>query len=154
MEKLFPHPFLKNQIWVYLSIISLKFHTVYFIILQVEDYRNILKLSSRPHAFTSNKAFSKTKRSLGLVSLPHLSTWFLEKKISPVIIYYMIKFHCLVAFTSWDIEQYLYYNCIMCIAIVLQFTFKDQCSHHIETSHLICSSNQLTSFCKMGNIGH
>ena len=37
----------------------------FFIIYQVEDYRNILKLSSRSFAFTSYKAFSKTeKRSL------------------------------------------------------------------------------------------
>ena len=27
--------------------------------------------------------------------------------------------------------------------------FNDQCSHHIETSHLICSANQLTGFYMM-----
>ena len=36
-------------------------------------------------------------------------------------------------------------------AIRLHFQpFKDQCSHHIETSQLICSANQLTSFYMMG----
>ena len=28
--------------------------------------------------------------------------------------------------------------------------FNDQCSHHIETSQLICSANQLTGFCMIG----
>ena len=30
--------------------------------------------------------------------------------------------------------------------------FNDQCSHHIETSHLICSANQLTGFYMMGTL--
>ena len=40
-----------------------------FIICQVEDYRNILKLSSRPFAFTSYKTFSKNEKRSG-TSLP------------------------------------------------------------------------------------
>ena len=30
--------------------------------------------------------------------------------------------------------------------------FSDQCSHHIETSQLICSTNQLAGFCMMGTL--
>ena len=30
--------------------------------------------------------------------------------------------------------------------------FNGQCSHHIETSQLICSANQLTSFYMMGTL--
>ena len=26
--------------------------------------------------------------------------------------YYLTKFHCLIAFTSWDIGQYVYCNCL------------------------------------------
>ena len=55
----------------YLWINNLKFYTVRFYCMQVEDCPNILKLSCRPLAFTSYKALSKTNRSLELVSLPH-----------------------------------------------------------------------------------
>ena len=40
-EKLFPDPFLKNQIWEYLWISSLKFFTVCSIVCQVEGYWNV-----------------------------------------------------------------------------------------------------------------
>ena len=30
--------------------------------------------------------------------------------------------------------------------------FNDQCSHHIETSHLICSASQQTGFYMMGTL--
>ena len=35
----------------------------------------------------------------------------MKKNISNVIIYYLTKFHCLAAFTSCDIGQYVYCNC-------------------------------------------
>ena len=35
---------------------------------------------------------------------------FFEKNLPRVIFYYLIKFRCLVVFTSWDIGQYVYYN--------------------------------------------
>ena len=31
-----------------------------------------------------------------------------KKKISLILFYWLTKFHCLVVFTSWDIEQYVY----------------------------------------------
>ena len=77
MEKLFPDPFLKNQNSAYLWINSVKFYTVCFIVCQIEGYRNILKLSCRPLAFTSFKLphlkffLKKTKSGLELVFLPH-----------------------------------------------------------------------------------
>ena len=67
---LFSDPFLKNQNWANSGSIVCFIKSV-FIVCQVEDYRNILKLSFRPLAFTSNKAFKKTKRGLELVSLPY-----------------------------------------------------------------------------------
>ena len=51
-----PDPFLKNQNWAYLWSISVLvkiFVQFVFIVCQVEDYWNILKLSCRPLAFTS-----------------------------------------------------------------------------------------------------
>ena len=56
------------------------------------------------------KLFLKNKEISG-TSLPaSFSAWFLKKSISIVIFYYLTKFHCLVAFTSWDIRQYVCWN--------------------------------------------
>ena len=30
-----------------------------------------------------------------------------------IFCYYMTKFHCLIAFTSWDVGQYVYCNCFV-----------------------------------------
>ena len=75
------------------------FNVLYFvfIVCQVEDYRKRLKLSCRPLAFTSDRAFLKTKRS-GTSPPASFSAWFSEKNISVVIFYYLTKFQCLVAF--------------------------------------------------------
>ena len=72
-----------------------------------------LKLCLKPLAFTSYKAFLKNKKRPG-TSLPvSFSAWFLKKNISLVIFHKLTKFHCLVAFTSWNIEQYVYCNCLL-----------------------------------------
>ena len=60
VDKLLPHPFLKNQNWAYLWINSLKFDIVCFLVFfvcHVEDYRNILKLSCKLLAVASYKVF-------------------------------------------------------------------------------------------------
>ena len=36
-----------------------------------------------------------------------------KKIFSDVILYLLTKFHCLIAFTSWDIGQYVYCNCLL-----------------------------------------
>ena len=79
-----------------------------FIVCQVEGYRNILNLACSPLAFTSNKAFLKSKRRCE-TSLPaSFSAWFSKKNIFLVLFYQLTKFHYLVAFISWDIGQYVY----------------------------------------------
>ena len=56
-----------------------------FIVCQIEDYQNILKLSCIPLAFNSYKAFSKNKKRSG-TSLPaSFSALFLKKNIFLVI---------------------------------------------------------------------
>ena len=35
---------------------------------------------------------------------------FLDKNISQITFHWLTKFHCLIPFTSWDIEQYVHYN--------------------------------------------
>ena len=41
------------------------------------------------------------------------SVWFFNKNVSHVIFYYLTKFHCWIAFTSWDIGQYVHCNCLL-----------------------------------------
>ena len=104
-----PRPFSKkSKLSISLdgSIIQ-SFIQLVFTVYQLEDYQNILKLSCKPLAFTSFKAFPKTrKRSVTSLSAP-FSERFLKKNISLIIFYYLTKFHCLIAFSSRDIAQYL-----------------------------------------------
>ena len=56
-----------------------------------------------------------SQKGLGLVSPPHFVYDFSKKKknVSRVTYYQLTKFHCLIAFTSRDIGQYVYYNCLL-----------------------------------------
>ena len=76
MEKAFPDSFLKYQNWACLWTNSLKFYTVYFIACKVEGSRNMLKLSCRLLAFTSRKAFLKSKEKSEASLPPSFSSWF------------------------------------------------------------------------------
>ena len=38
------------------------------------------------------------------------------------------------------------------IIIKFHLTFQDHCIHHVETSQMICSANQLTGFYILGNL--
>ena len=84
-----------------------------FIVRQVEDCWNILTLSWKPLAFTSNKVFLNNKVGYG-TSLPALFlTWFLKKKI------YRVMFYCL---TKLSLSGCLYLLCEilsnLCIVII------------------------------------
>ena len=82
VERLFPDAFLKNRNWAYLLINSLKFDTVCFFVCQVKGCLKILRLSSRPLAFTWYKAFPKKRKDgtrMELVSLPHFLHYFWRK---------------------------------------------------------------------------
>ena len=52
----------------------------------------------------------------------HSEFWYIQNSVNSSICRYFetysafslfIKFYCLVAFTSWDIEQYVYCNCLL-----------------------------------------
>ena len=106
MEKLFPDIFSKQN-WVHLWINSLKFYRLFFIIYQLEDYCNIMKLSCRLLTINSSKIFLKNKSRSGKT----LSASFFAKFLKKQILLYSITwpltiFNCLVAFNSWDIGQY------------------------------------------------
>ena len=53
-----------------------------FIVCQVEGYQNALKLSCKPFAFNSCKAFLKSKKRSGTNLLVSFSAWILKKNIS------------------------------------------------------------------------
>ena len=39
--------------------------------------------------------------------------WFFKENVSNVIFYHLTRFHCLIAFSSWDIGQYVYWNYLL-----------------------------------------
>ena len=51
-------------------------------------------------------------KGLGIVSAPYY-VWFFRINFSHVIFNKMTKFQCRIAFTSWDIGQYVYCNCLL-----------------------------------------
>ena len=62
------------------------------------------------------------EKGLGLISPPHFVHTFWN--ISHVAFYQVTKFHSLIAFTSWDIGQYVYYNCLLTRFLQLKIFFK------------------------------
>ena len=92
--------------WVYLGINILELHTACFYCMPNWGPSGHIETSCRPLAFISNKAFLKIKRSTTSLTV-WFSVWFLKKNISLVMFCYLAKFHCLVAFTLWGIEQYV-----------------------------------------------
>ena len=61
-EKLFPEPFLINQISAFFGSIVSSFIEFALIECQVDEYQNILKLGCKSLTFNSNKAFFKKKK--------------------------------------------------------------------------------------------
>ena len=59
----------------------------FFIVCQVEGYRNILKLGCRSLAFTSCKTYLKTKERSRTSFHALFSVWYMKENISLVIFY-------------------------------------------------------------------
>ena len=109
----FPRPFSKkSKLTISLNQHSKVLH-IFFYCLPNWDYWKWLKLRCRPLAFTSYIAYSKNKKRSGTSLSALFSAWFLKKNISVVIFYHLADFQCLVVFTSWDIRQYVYCNCLL-----------------------------------------
>ena len=63
---------------------------ILYVMLQIEGYQNILKLSCRPLVFTSYKAFlKKQKRDLKPVSVPYFLKWFLKNGFCSGFLYFV-----------------------------------------------------------------
>ena len=68
-------------------------------------------------AYSKNKLYKTSDSSVfekgpGLFYPPYLSTNFQKICVSHAIFNQLTKFHCLIAFTFWDIWQYLYCDCL------------------------------------------
>ena len=109
--KTIPAPFFKkSKLSISLDQYSKVLYILFLLFAKFEDYRNWLKLNCRPPIFTSNKAFLKNKERSG-TSLPaSFSAWVLKKIIS--LVTFLLQ-PCLVAFTSWDIGQYVYCDSLL-----------------------------------------
>ena len=110
VEKLSPDPLLKNENWAYLLINYLKFYTVCFYHMPSWGYQNMLRLSSKPLAITSYKAFLKNKEVWNLSPCLNFCMVFEEKHF---YCYILLPDYRLSAFTSWDIGQYYCCNCLL-----------------------------------------
>ena len=108
-----PRPFSKNQSWAYLWINSLKFYTVCFYCNPSWGLSKYIGTKLQTTCIYLIKTFLKNKKRSGTILPVSFSVWFLKKNISLVIFYYLTKFKCLVVFTSWDIGQYVYRNCLL-----------------------------------------
>ena len=137
-------PFLCNQSWAFLWTNCLRFSTVYlYCMLSWGRYLEILKPSSRPLAFTSYEAFLKNKKRSGTSITASFSAWLLDKNISLIIFYYLTKFHYLVAFTSWDIGQYVYGDCLLTCSILPDLLACDHIFCHCKTNALLVTRPNL-----------
>ena len=75
--------------------------------------QHIETISCGPLGLILYKTFLKNKKRSG-TSLPvSFSKWILKKNVSLVMLYYLTKFHCLVAFTSLDFGHNVYCNCLL-----------------------------------------
>ena len=94
----------------YLWINSLKM-LCNLIVYEVDDYQNIKYIETKLQTtcfYFIQSFLKKAKKRSGTSHAVSFSAWFLKRNISLIIFYYLTKFYCLVAFTLWDIEHYVY----------------------------------------------
>ena len=114
VKELSPDPFLKSQDWVYLWINGLKFYEICFYYMLIWGLSKYSETKLQTSCFHIKQSFFKKQKDVwNFVSLPHFLHNFWRKIFFFVIFYQQTKFHCLVAFNSWDIVQYVYYNCLL-----------------------------------------
>ena len=113
VEQLFPGLFLKNQIWAYLWINTLKFYTVCFYCTLSWGLSKYTETKLQPTYFYFVKNIFKIRKRSGSSLPSSFSARFLKENISLVTFYYLTKFDSLIAFNSWDIGQYVYCNCFL-----------------------------------------
>ena len=111
--KLFTDRILKNENWAYLWKSILTFYAVFLLYAQVKGYRNMLKLSCRPLAFTLFQAFLKKQKEAWNYSLCLIfCKIFEEEYFSSYILLTdrILLSDCLFFLRCWAI--YMYCNCL------------------------------------------
>ena len=104
-------PFSKIQNWSHLYINSLNFIKFVFILCPSQELLNYIETKVPIACFYLTENFYLKIRKRSGASLSFLfSVWFLKENTSHVIFYYLVKFHFLIAFTSWDVRLYVYCN--------------------------------------------
>ena len=100
--KLVPDTFQKSQNWGHIWINSLEFYTFCFYCIPIRVLPKYIKTK------LLTTCFYLTCETTTLPAL--FSAWFLKKNVSYIIFYQLAKFHCLIVFSSWEIEQSVFYN--------------------------------------------
>ena len=112
LEKLFQDTFPRNQKWAYLLINSLMFYRICFYCISSWGLSKYIESKLQNTFFYLEYSFLKNKKRSG-TSLPaSFSQWFLKKNLSLDIFDQLAKCYFLVIFTSWDVRQYVYCNCL------------------------------------------
>ena len=74
--------------------------------------------------FLKKKQTKKTKKKVWNKSSASFFACFLKENICHIVFYELTKFHCQIAFTSWDIEHCVYCNCLPgCCFFLSGFSF-------------------------------
>ena len=111
--------FLNSQSWAYLLIKSLKIYTICISCIPSWGLWKYIEIKLQITCYYLYKAFFfLKKRGLELVSLPRFLDYFWREIFFFIMFLEMTKFHCLVAFISWNMGQYVYCNCLFPIVNV------------------------------------
>ena len=106
--ELVPEPFPKNQKWAYFWINSLKFYTVCFYFISKSRTTKIYRDEIADHLlFLLIKLFLTSKKRFQTSFPAPFSAWLWKRNFCHLLFYLVTKFDCLIAFTSWDIGQYV-----------------------------------------------
>ena len=111
--------FLNSQSWAYLLIKSLKIYTICISCIPSWGLWKYIEIKLQITCYYLYKAFFLKKKKRSGTSLPaSFSGLFLKRNIFFIMFLEMTKFHCLVAFISWNMGQYVYCNCLFPIVNV------------------------------------
>ena len=103
----------KSKLSIYLFQQYESLYSFFLLYVQFEDCQELLKLRCCPLAFTKYTVFLEKQSGLELVLLPHFLYDIWRKIFFTLYSINWPNFIFLITFTSWDIEQYVYCNCLV-----------------------------------------
>ena len=113
VEKLIPDTFLEMQNWVYLWISCVKFNTACFYCMSRWRLSKYIATKVWTTCFDLKKSVFEKQKEVCNLSPRLIFCMIYSKKYFSCYIVLPTKFHYLVSFTSWDIGQYVYCNCLL-----------------------------------------